>query len=81
METERRGVLILVPGGDDAVGFVLVAGLEGFLFLGGDVFAIVNSPRTEEYTVTLFHVLFHALNMNQPDPVSSASSGRVCPGL
>src|SRR5579863_7608496 len=35
----------------DAAGFVFVAGLEGFLFLGGEVFAIVNAPRTEEHTV------------------------------
>src|SRR5882724_5561120 len=80
VEAECGSFCVLVAGGDDAIGFVLVAGLEGFLFLGGEVFAVVNSPRTEEHTVALFHVLLHVLNMNQPEPISSASSGRVCAG-
>src|SRR5260221_9604451 len=46
---ECGSFFVLVAGGDHAIGFVLVAGLEGFLFLGGEVFAVVNSPRTEEH--------------------------------
>src|SRR5882724_3252944 len=78
VEAECGSFCVLVAGGDDAIGFVLVAGLEGFLFLGGEVFAVINSPRTEEHTVALFHVLLHVMNMNQPEPISSASSGRGC---
>ena len=58
MAAERRGFFVFVLGRDEAIGFVLVAGLEGFLFAGGEVFAVIDAPRPEEYTVALFHVHF-----------------------
>jgi hypothetical protein len=41
------------------------------------VFVVEDTPRPEEYTVSLFHVIFHFMTMNQLDPLPSASSGRV----
>ena len=64
---------LIAPAGRATAGFVLVAGLEGFLFLGREVVAVMDAPRPEEYAVTLFHVV----NINQPDPLPLASSDRV----
>jgi hypothetical protein len=47
------------------------------LFAAGVVLAIENTPRAKENTVSLFHVIFHFMTMNQLDPASLASSGRV----
>jgi hypothetical protein len=77
MQAESGGLLVLVLGGDKAKGFVLVAGLEGLLFLGNEVFAVIDAPGAEEYVVTVFHLSIHVLNMNQPVAVPSASSDRV----
>ena len=77
MQAERRGFLVLVLGRDEAKGFVLVAGLEGYLLAAGVVLAVENTPRAKEHTVSLFHVIFHFMTMNQLDPASLASSGRV----
>jgi hypothetical protein len=75
MDAERGGFFVFVLGGDEAIGFVLVAGLEGFLFAGGVVLIIVNSPRAKEYAVSLFHVIFHVMTMNQLDLTPLASCG------
>jgi len=77
MQAKSRGVFVFIFGRDETIGFVLVAGLEGFLFAGLVVFVVEDTPRPEEYTVSLFHVIFHFMTMNQLDPLSSASSGRI----
>jgi hypothetical protein len=59
MAAKSRGFLVLVLGGNEPVGFVLVASLERLLLAGGVSLAVVNAPRAKEYTVTLFHVQFH----------------------
>ena len=76
-QAEGRGVFVFVFGRDEAEGFVLVAGLEGFLFAGVVVFVVKDAPRPEEYAVSLFHVIFHVMTMNQLDLTPLASSGRV----
>ena len=58
------------------VGFVLVAGFEGFLFLSGEVFAIIRAPRAAEYAVTIFHFSIHVVSMNQPGPPALGVYGR-----
>ena len=68
---------LIAPAGRATAGFVLVAGLEGFLFLGREVVAVIDAPRPEEYAVTLFHVHFQVVNINQPDPLPLASIDRV----
>jgi hypothetical protein len=77
MQTECGGVFVFVLGRDEPKGFVLVAGLEGYLLAAGVVLAVENTPRAKEHTVSLFHVIFHFMTMNQLDPASLASSGRV----
>jgi hypothetical protein len=77
MAAECRGFLVFVLGRDEPKGFVLVAGLEGFLFAGGVVLVVINTPRAKEYAVSLFHVIFHFMTMNQLDLTPLASSGRV----
>jgi hypothetical protein len=77
MQTERGGVFVFVLGRDEPKGFVLVAGLEGFLFAGGGVLVVINILRTKEYAESLYHVIFHFMAMNQPGLISLASSGRV----
>ena len=67
MQAKSGGVFIFVFGCDETKGFILVAGLEGFLFAGGVVLVVVNTPRAEEHAVALFHVIFHFMNMNQLD--------------
>jgi hypothetical protein len=74
---ECRRVLGFVLGGDKAVGFLLVAGLEGGLLFGDEVFAIEGAPVATEYPVTAFHVLVHVVSMNRLHPPALASSGRV----
>ena len=81
MEAEGWSFFVFVFGRDEAVGFVLVAGFEGSLFAGGEVLIVIDTPRPEEYMVALFHVIFHLMTMNQLDPLSLASSGRVRFGL
>ena len=81
LATESRSVLGFILRGDEPIGFVFVAGLEGFLFARGEVFAVENAPGAEEDAVALFHVLSHVVNMNQLDPSPSASSGRGRLGL
>ncbi len=78
MQAEGGSFFVLVFGGDEAKGFVLVAGLEGRLFLGDKVFAVIDAPGAQEYVVTVLHLLIHVLNMNQPVPPPLASSGRGC---
>ena len=80
LTAERRSVMGFIFGCDEAISFVLVAGFEGFLFAGGDVLIVIDTPRPEEYLVSLFHVIFHFMTMNQPDLTPLASSGRVRPG-
>jgi len=41
------------------------------------VFVVKDAPRPEEYAVSLFHVMFHVMTMNQLDLTPLASSGRV----
>ena len=77
MAAECRGFLVFVLGRDEPKGFVLVAGLEGFLFAVGVVLVVINTPRAKEHTVSLFHVIFHFMTMNQLDLTPLASSGRV----
>ena len=48
MQAERGRVLGFVLGGDKAKRLVLVAGLEGGLLLGNEVFAIVGAPPTKK---------------------------------
>jgi hypothetical protein len=43
----------------------------------GVVLAVENTPRAKEHTVSLFHVIFHFMTMNQLDLTPLASSGRV----
>src|ERR1035441_2214825 len=59
-------VFVFVSGGDEADRFFLVAGLEGGLLFGDEVFAIVGAPATAEHPVTVFHVLIHVVSMNHP---------------
>ena len=77
MAAECRGFLVFVLGRDEPKGFVLVAGLEGCLFAGLVVFVVKDAPRPEEYAVSLFHVIFHVMTMNQLDLPPLASCGRV----
>jgi hypothetical protein len=77
MQAESRGVLVFILGRDEPKGFVLVAGLEGCLFAGLVVFVVEDAPRPEEYAVSLFHVIFHVMTMNQLELTPLASSGRV----
>ena len=44
MQAERGRVLGFVLGGDEAEGFVLVAGFEGGLLFGDEVFAVEGAP-------------------------------------
>ena len=57
-----------VFGRDQTMGFGFVAGLKGFLLAGLEVFAVINTPRPEEYTVALFHVIFHGY---EHEPIQS----------
>jgi hypothetical protein len=41
------------------------------------VLIVINPPRAKEYAVSLFHVMFHVMTMNQSDLTPLASSGRV----
>ena len=77
MAAERRGFLVFVLGRNEPVGFVLVAGLEGGLLAGRVVFVVEDTPRPKEYTVSLFHVIFHFMTMNQLELTSLASCDRV----
>lgn len=56
---------MFVLGGDEAVGFVLVAGLEGFLFLGDEVFAVVDTKGGGRQC-SIVSCSLHVVNMNQP---------------
>jgi hypothetical protein len=47
------------------------------LLAAGVVLAVINTPRAKEYAVSLFHVMFHVMTMNQLDLTPLASSGRV----
>jgi hypothetical protein len=38
---------------------------------------VINTRRAKEYTVSLFHVIFHFMTMNQLDLTPLAISGRV----
>jgi len=71
VQAECGSFLVLIFGGDEAKGLVLVAGLEGRLFLGNKIFAVVDAPGAQEYVVTVLHLLIHVLNMNQPVPPHS----------
>jgi hypothetical protein len=77
MAAEGRGFLVFVLRCNEPKGFVLVAGLEGFLLAGGVVLVVINTRRAKEYTVSLFHVIFHFMTMNQLDLTPLAISGRV----
>ena len=77
LQAECGRVLGFVLGGNEAVGFGLVAGLEGGLLLGHEVFAVKSPPAPAEYAETVLHVIIHVLSMNRPDPPALASSGRV----
>ncbi len=81
LATESRSVLGFILRGDKPMGFVFVAGLEGLLLAGDEVFAVIGAPGAEEYAVALFHVLFHVVNMNQLDSSPLASSVRGCLGF
>jgi len=70
-------LLRFVFGGNEPVGFGLVAGLEASLLLGDEVFAIVGAPPTAEHPVTVLHFTIHVVSMNHPLPPALASSGRV----
>ena len=48
-----------------------------FLLAGAVVLAVINIPRAKEYAVSLFHVIFHFMTLNQLDLPPLASSGRV----
>jgi hypothetical protein len=69
MQAERGGFLVLVLGGDEAIGFVFVARLEGFLFLGNEVFAIESAPAAAEHAITIFHLMSHGY---EHEPTRSA---------
>lgn len=60
LEAEGGGLVALVAGGDEAVGFGFVAGAEGFLFPGGEVLAVESAPSPAEDAVTLAHGSVHA---------------------
>ena len=77
MQAERGRVLGFVFGGDEAVGFLLVAGFEGGLLFGDEVLAIEGAPVAAEYPVTAFHVSVHVVSMNRLHPPALASYGRV----
>jgi hypothetical protein len=79
MQAKGRVLIVFVPGGDQAVGLVAVAGVEGFLFAGGDVFAVVGAPVPAEDTVTVFHQLIHVASMNPLELTALASRGRDKP--
>jgi len=59
MLTECGRLFRLVLGSDQTKGFVLVAHVKGFLFLGVQVFAVVGAQAALEYPVTLFHLIPH----------------------
>jgi hypothetical protein len=59
MQAEGGSVVSFVFGGDEAIGFVLVARLEALLFPGDEVFAVVGSPAPAEHSVSLLHVILH----------------------
>jgi len=54
MQAEGGGFLGFVPSRNNPVGFIFVASLEGLLFPGNEVFAVVNAPRAKEDAVCYF---------------------------
>jgi hypothetical protein len=77
VKAERGRVLGFVSGGDEAERLVFVAGFEGVLLFGYEVFAVVGAPATAEHAETVFHLLIHVVSMNHPLPPPLASSERV----
>jgi len=77
VQAECRRVLSFVLGCNEAVGLVLVAGFEGGLLFGDEVFAIKGAPVTAEYPITAFHISVHVVSMNRLDPPALASCRRV----
>jgi hypothetical protein len=69
MQAERGRGFGFVLGGDEAIGFVLVARFEGFLFLGNEVFAVKKCPSRGGTPGNDFssHVSW-VMSMSQPDP-------------
>jgi hypothetical protein len=47
------------------MGFVFVAGVEGFLFAGEEVFAVERAPTPAEDAVTDLHRMTHVVSMSQ----------------
>jgi hypothetical protein len=75
MQAEGRGVFVFIFGRDETIGFVLVAGLEGFLFAGLVVFVVEDTPRPEEYAVSFCivvscHFSFYDYEPSRSAPVS-----------
>jgi len=66
-----------VLGGDQTVGFITLAGVQGFLLLGDDVFAVIGASGPAEDAVTILHVSIHVMSMNRLELNALASSGRV----
>ena len=69
MQAERGSVFGFVLGGNETIGFVLVACFEGFLFLGNEVFAVKSAPAAAEHPVTVFHLMSHGY---EHEPTRSA---------
>ncbi len=72
MQTEPRSFVGLILGGDQTEGFVFVAGVKGFLFLGYQVFVVISAPPSAEHAVSLFHLMFHGYEHepSKENPVS-----------
>src|SRR5205085_676259 len=77
---KARMLLGFVPGGDEAIRFVLVACVKGLLFFGDEVFAIEGAPVASEDTEACFHFMLHVVSMNCPFRPRLAGCGRVTSG-
>ena len=77
MQAERGRFLGFIFGGDKAERLVLVAGFEGGLRFGDEVFAIIGAPATAEHPESVFHLLIHVVSMNHLESPPLASNGRV----
>jgi hypothetical protein len=68
-------VIPFVLGLNEALAFNLVGGIEGDLFAGVRILAIVNAPTPAKQTVTRLHFRLHVLSMNPIADTALASSG------
>jgi hypothetical protein len=72
MQAERGRFVGFVLGCNEAKGFVLIAGVKGFLFLCDEVFVVISASPSAEHTIALFHLMSHSYEHepSEENPVS-----------